>query len=271
MTNLFMPIQFKSSVQLKPNELDDRFEEHLLYKLQQEYEGKCSRHGYIKPSSLTIVQRSMGRLLKPHFNGHIRFDVSVVGEVCNPVEGMVIQAVVKNKNVLGILAESTVRIQNRLIPVLDIIIPKRTAGISSEIALDTLNVGDVINVEILGKRFQLNDQRISIIGRGVESVESVQQRRQKNLASKMMVGGGDDLPSIGVPVPEEEYPEESVGGDSSEEEEEYPDADADVEKPPELPLAFGGAEAEEDADEEYDAEEEDIEDQEEVESEEYCD
>lgn len=244
--NLFMPVQFKSSVQLKPNEMDADYEQHLLYKLQQEYEGKCSRHGFIKPNSLTVVQRSMGRLMKPHFNGHIRFEVMVVGEVCNPVEGMVVSAEVKNKNVLGILAESSIRVNGTLIPVLDIIIPKRTAGISSEIALDALNIGDVIQVEILGKRFQLHDQRISIIGRGVESAESVQQRRQKIARQAEGVEGLD------VAIPEDDAmeggvysDEEQEGGDASDDD--SVDGDSDIAKTVKKSVFMTAGDGEDDA------------------------
>lgn len=189
MVALFLPIKFKTQVQLKPNELDARMEEHILFKLQKQYEGICSRHGFIKPGSLKIIERSLGQLVKAHFNGHIRFELVVVAECCNPVEGMVVPATVKNKNQMGILAESLVSIENTLVPVLDIIIPKRTAGISSQIPLDALEVGDIIQVEVLGKRFQLNDKRISIIGRGVESAEAVEQRRVQELS---LEGHGED-------------------------------------------------------------------------------
>jgi DNA-directed RNA polymerase subunit E'/Rpb7 len=179
MVALFMPIKFKTQVQLKPNELDARMEEHILFKLQQQYEGICSRHGFIKPGSLKIIERTLGHLVKAHFNGHIRFDLTVVAECCNPIEGMVVSATVKNKNQMGILAESLVSIEGTMVPVLDIIIPKRTAGISSEIPLDNLNVGDMVQVEVLGKRYQLNDKKISIIGRGVETEHSVERRRRQ--------------------------------------------------------------------------------------------
>ena len=182
---MFVPVRFKTQVQLKPSELDHRFEDHILYKLQTQYEGLCSRYGYIKPGSVKIAERSLGQLVKAHFNGHIRFEVYVIADVCNPVEGTVIPATVKNKNQMGILAESAIRIENVLTPVLDIIIPKRTAGISSEIPLDGLEIGDVIQVEILGKRYQLNDKKISIIGRGVETEQSAQQRRQAENALLM--------------------------------------------------------------------------------------
>jgi len=105
--------------------------------------------------------------IKQHFNGYIKFEMVCKGEVCNPANGMVIEATVKNKNALGFLAECSIDIDGAIMPVLDIIIPRRAAGVTSEVDLDTVNVGDVIYVQVLGKRYQLNDKKISIIGKAV--------------------------------------------------------------------------------------------------------
>jgi hypothetical protein len=122
------------------------------------------------------MQRSFGQFIKQHFNGHIRFEVVMVGEVCNPLAGMVVTAQVRNKNQMGIKAESFIEVDGKVVPVLDIIIPKRSAGIHSDLDLDNINVGENINVEVVGKRYQLNDTRISIIGRAVNVRKSANRR-----------------------------------------------------------------------------------------------
>lgn len=167
----FFPVRFKTFVQLAPKELSDDFEECILRKLRKSYEGVCSRYGYIKPGSLRLLQRSAGMLMKPHFNGYIRFETVLVGEVCNPTKGTVVSAVVKAKNNLGLLAESAVDVGGEPLPILDIIVPKRSAGIASEVDLDTVQVRDTVFVEVMGKRYQLNDRKISIIGRVVVSMK----------------------------------------------------------------------------------------------------
>lgn len=163
-----MPVRFKTSVHLAPKEMTADFEERLFNKLRENLEGICTRHGYIKPGSIDIVRRSGGQFVKQHFNGHLRFDVVCRAEVCNPPQNAIIEAVVKNKNELGIHAESTLRMGDQDVPVLDIIIPKRAAGIQSEIDLTDVQPNDKIFVEVLGKRFQLNDRKISIIGRATK-------------------------------------------------------------------------------------------------------
>lgn len=167
MENLFVPLKFTTYVQLAPSELDDEFETAILTKLRAAYEGVCTRFGYIREGSVQIVRRSLGQFMKAHFNGYIRFNVMAKAEVCNPIQGMVVEAVVKNKNQLGILAESSITVGATTIPVLDIIVPRRSAGIASEVDVDTVQIGDAVHVEILGKRYQLKDKKISIIGKVV--------------------------------------------------------------------------------------------------------
>lgn len=170
--NIFLPITFNTTVELNPSELKINFQDIINKKIKTEYEGICSKYGFIKPNSINIIKRSTGIFSKQHFNGNIKFDLLCNAEVCNPIKGLVVEAIVKNKNALGLLAESTIEVDDKKIPVLDIIIPRKAAGILSEIDLDTININDNIFVMILSKKYQLNDDKIAIIGKAVKSLES---------------------------------------------------------------------------------------------------
>ena len=196
---MFFPIRFKTHVQLVPFELDVNIEQTLMAKLKKRYEGVCSRFGYIKPDTLQILHRSLGSFMKPHFNGHTRFEVLLIGEVCNPTQGMVVSAKVQAKNNLGILAESSIpRAGLPDLPLLDIIVPRRSAGIASEVDLDTIAVGEEVYVEVLGKRYQLNDSKISIIGR------IVKEREHPDNELELI----DDEGSEGIPDDDTEFDED---------------------------------------------------------------
>lgn len=170
-SDLFIPIKFTTSVQLKPNELGSNIEDVLYKKLQTNLESVCSKHGYIKKNSIKIVKRSIGHLKIPHFNGHVAYDLQCIAEICNPPQGAIIQCKVKAKNSLGVRAEAFYD----GVPILQIVIPKISAGIQSEINIDTLNVGDDVTVEVCGKKFLLFDKAIDIIGKAIKerSKESV--------------------------------------------------------------------------------------------------
>jgi len=167
MTDLFIPIKFKSTVILKPNELDINFENTILKKIKNIYENVCSKYGYIKNNSIKIIKRSIGTIKNQHFNGNISFNVICIAEICNPIQGSIIKCKVKAKNSLGLLAEGY--FDN--IPILEIIVPKISAGIQSEINLDNINIGQEIKIEVCGKKYQLFDKHISIIGRAIKNKE----------------------------------------------------------------------------------------------------
>ena len=167
MTELFIPIKFKTNVVLKPSEMDSDFENTILKKLKTLYENVCSKYGYIKNNSIKIIKRSIGIIKSQHFNGNVCFDVVCTAEICNPIQGSVIKCKVKAKNSLGLLAEG----YYDKIPILEIIIPKISAGIQSEVNLDTINIGQEIKIEVCGKKYQLFDKHISIIGKAIKNKE----------------------------------------------------------------------------------------------------
>lgn len=164
-TELFIPIKFRTTIILSPSEINKDFESTILTKLKLNYENICSKYGYIKKDTIKIIKRSVGQLKKEHFNANIYFDVMCIAEICNPALGSIIKCKVKAKNSLGILAEG----YYDNIPILQIIIPKISAGIQSEINIDTISINDEINIEVCGKKYQLFDKHISIIGKAIKN------------------------------------------------------------------------------------------------------
>ena len=164
-SDLFIPIKFKTNVILLPNELDLEFEKTILKKIKENYENICSKYGYIKNNSIKIIKRSIGLVKNQHFNGNTNFSVLCLAEICNPIQGSIIKCKVKNINKMGVLAEG----YYDNIPILEIIIPLNSAGIKSEINLETLVKGQEIKIEVCGKKYQLFDKHISIIGRAIKN------------------------------------------------------------------------------------------------------
>ena len=164
---LFIPIKFKCNIILKPDELDNNFEKTILMKIKKTYENVCSKYGYIKNNSIKVIKRSIGTIKNQHFNGTVCFQVVCIAEICNPIQGSIIKCRVKAKNSLGLLAEG----YYDKVPILEIIIPKISAGIQSEINLDNVAVGQEIKIEVCGKKYQLFDKHISIIGRAIKNKE----------------------------------------------------------------------------------------------------
>jgi len=160
-SKMFMPIKFNTSIILTPNELNNNFENVILTKLKSTLENSCSKHGYIKKDSIKIIKRSTGYIKESHLNGNIAYDLCCIAEICNPIQDSVIKCVVKAKNNLGLRAIG----MHEDMAILEVIIPKITSGIQSEISIDDVKIGDSVNVLVCGKKFTLYDKMISIVGK----------------------------------------------------------------------------------------------------------
>ena len=158
---MFMPIKFNTTIILTPSELNKNFEATIITKIKATLENSCSKHGYIKRDSIKIIKRSPGYIKEAHFNGNIAYDLNCIAEICNPAQDSIIKCVVKAKNNLGLLAIG----KYEEMAILEVIIPKITSGILSDVNIDNINIGDEVNVIVCGKKFTLYDKMISIIGR----------------------------------------------------------------------------------------------------------
>jgi len=184
MSKMFMPIKFNTTIILTPNELNKTFENTILTKIKSTLENSCSKHGYIKKDSIKIIKRSPGYIKESHFNGNIAYDLNCIAEICNPAQDSIVKCIVKAKNNLGLLAIG----KYEDMAILEVIIPKITSGILSDVNIDNINIGDEINVIVCGKKFTLYDKMISIIGRIIKD--------KNNDDINVIEEDEDDSPSI---------------------------------------------------------------------------
>jgi hypothetical protein len=246
-TELFIPIKFRTTIILAPSEITKDFESTILSKLKLNYENICSKYGYIKKDTIKIIKRSVGQLKKEHFNANMYFDIICIAEICNPAQGSIIKCKVKAKNSLGVLAEG----YYDNIPILQIIIPKISAGIQSEINIDTIAIDDEIKIEVCGKKFALFDKHISIIGRAIKS-------KPEFIKNAIITDAAEDDDNETTDNPDEI---EDIYNESDKEEDE--DADEDDKMPKKGGVdseASSEAESELDEDIEYNDDIEDVQD-----------
>ena len=165
--DIFVRTLLKDKVKLRPSQISKDIARYLTSILKSRYEGVCSHHGYIKPDSIELYKHSLGTVLAVSLNGDVEYQVQYYASVCNPSIGRVVKATVQNMNKFGVLAHTGVTVNNQFIPVIEIIIARAmdSNGADVESPLDALKRGDVINVQIAGKKFQLNEKKISAVGR----------------------------------------------------------------------------------------------------------
>ena len=124
--------------------------EHILSKI---IEGKCSAEGFIRPGSVNIRTYSNGYL----YGKNAIFDVVYECESCSLVEGVVFSCVIKNISLAGIRA----------------ILNEPKSPVTVFIARDhhydradftRLQEEEEIRVRVIGQRFEIGDESISVIG-----------------------------------------------------------------------------------------------------------
>lgn len=209
--NLFIHALLSDKIKLKPCHITKDFEKHVFTKLKHTFEGRCTYHGYIKVDSIEIVKISCGLVKDITLNGDTIYNVSYYADVCNPVIGTTISVKVINTNMFGILAEKSVNVGSKSYSILDIIVAKNNNN-----ELDKIQVGNIINVEIIGKKYELEDKKITVIGKVVENAKGGCARTVSLDAGEECDEGDEDYDNDIISESEEEN--KSVKSDDEEEE-----------------------------------------------------
>lgn len=125
--------------------------ELLEKKLRNDLEGKCSVEGYIKPGSIRIQTYSSGILRA----SNVVFDVVIECLVCSPVEGMKFNVNVVNITKAGLRCDVG---ENSPI---DVFVARDHHYNNTK--FQNISVGNRITVSVIGQRYEINDERISVI------------------------------------------------------------------------------------------------------------
>jgi DNA-directed RNA polymerase subunit E'/Rpb7 len=128
--------------------------ETIEHVINDHYEGKCLVEGYIKPKSSKIITFSSGVIA----GDNISFEVVFECMICNPVEGMNIMCVAKNITKAGIRAESATETPSPIV-----VFIARDHHFNNNKFIN-IHEGDMLQIRVIGQRFELNDSYISIIG-----------------------------------------------------------------------------------------------------------
>jgi len=158
MEQLFISTTIKSSLSIEPKDLNSTLNKKIIKRIKQDVEGKCIKNGYVRKNSVKLVKRSLGQSLTSHFNGNVIFHVEYLVDLCNPLEGAIIECSVINSNKMGILAV----INGVEDSPLNILLAKQHHINNPE--FEDLRDRDIIKIRVLGKRYEFGDSQITIIG-----------------------------------------------------------------------------------------------------------
>ena len=160
--NIYTSILTHDNIYIDNNNITRDLENTLLEMLKYKVEGKCSIEGYIKPNSIKIKQISEGNL---HAN-FVEFMVTYTCLAAYPVESQKISCKVKSITKVGIRAE----IDDDISPFIIFLARDHHYNVPE---FGNLKEDDIINIRVLGQRFEINDVNICIIAEYIGKNNSV--------------------------------------------------------------------------------------------------
>lgn len=153
---VYMKSVLDRKISLSITEIGKNVKSNLETKLDSTLGGKCVNEGYIRPKSLRILNYSSGLVNNNVVEFHVVFETMV----CLPTENMLIECVCKTMTKAGIHAY--------------VIDDEKNIPITMFIARDhhhlddrfsRINEGDKITSKVIGIRYELDDEYISVLGK----------------------------------------------------------------------------------------------------------
>lgn len=172
-SNLYVLSVLTRKVMLPYQYIGSNLKEILQKKLSSELEGKCIVEGYVRTNSVRILSYSSG-ILK---GNSVVFDVVFETLLCTPVEGMLLNVRVTNITKAGLRCD-TIGDESPI----DLFIARDHHFTNKDFA--QITEGDMINVKVLGQRYEINDQKISVIA---ELVKTKKEKRTRKIVKKPLL------------------------------------------------------------------------------------
>jgi hypothetical protein len=152
--HIYIPSLLTQKIVLHYNEVNSDLFDTLESKLKQFNEGKCIKDGYVKNNSVKLLTYSGGEL----FSNKLVFECVFECNITNPVESMMLNCVAKSITKVGVRAELLTEDNNSPY----IIFIARDHHYNNEL-FSQIKENDMLQVRVLGQRYELNDKFISVI------------------------------------------------------------------------------------------------------------
>tara|TARA_Y100000389_G_scaffold204989_1_gene261698 strand:- start:13356 stop:13898 length:543 start_codon:yes stop_codon:yes gene_type:complete len=145
------------------NEGDDTVSNNInrsvIEKIKENIECRCVGDGYVIPGTVKLISRSLITFPHEALQLHYTMNVDYEYTLCNPNPGVILKCKVVTKNKIGILA----RLENPKSPLV-ILVPEDLCNTpEKQEILESANKDDIISILVVGKKFEQNDKKITVI------------------------------------------------------------------------------------------------------------
>lgn len=162
--NVFHPVILEDKIRIPCTHLSRDLIAYVTRMLRTKYCGVCSKFGYVKEDLLQVLKVFDPVMQLSHLNGDACCKVRFKVLLCNPEINSIVRGVVTNMNKFGVMARSG--------PI-EAIITKTpvSTDLRSTVQFDDIQIGNIVPIQIMGKRFEIGDVTISVIGKIVDMEE----------------------------------------------------------------------------------------------------
>jgi flagellar biosynthesis GTPase FlhF len=215
---------FEKKISLTPTDFNKvktrSIDDILVEKARELMENKCSEQGFVIPGSVKLLSRSMGYFEAARFTGDAIYYVKLQGKIVYPADGVRVSGEVIRKNKMGLYVDyhKAIRIQ----------IP-RDLHIGN-IEYDSVEIGDIVDVELKRSKFQINDPYILATGLFVEKLDGNTTGRDTAVATEVEQAEEEQKEDNEQEQEAEEESEEEQEEQEQEEEEEEEQEEEDEEE-----------------------------------------
>jgi len=136
--------------------------------LKDQLEGLCYEDGYIVKDSVKIINKSMGKIVVNDNVSSVSYSIKYKAKIISPSNGDIIESYVSNVNKMGVVAyiKLTDGDSSEDSPMV-IMIPREYFE-QSIYNFDDINVGQKLNVIVVGSRIKYRSEKVQIIAKPVD-------------------------------------------------------------------------------------------------------
>ena len=140
-----------------------RMDDYLLKAVSNDIDGRCITEGFVKPGSCKVRSYSVGTFSA----GNIQFELDIECMLCCPKDGAIIKCTAKTVTQAGIRAHAAFMTPSPVVVYISREMHDATRvseSMQPQTPMDSVKPGDVMHIRVVGRRFELNDKQVSIIG-----------------------------------------------------------------------------------------------------------
>ena len=151
-------------INIEPSNIKGDINNLVLYNIKKRYEGVCNKDGYIRNGSIEILNRSIGQSKIIDNKSYMVYSITYKADIISPSVDDNIKCMINSNNKMGLIGfikyndDDTINESPYII-----IIPREF--FDSDTDIDSIKIGDIIDVSIVNFRIKYMNKQIQMVAK----------------------------------------------------------------------------------------------------------